>query len=326
MLTTFFYNHGKIETNLSRPQMFSVLAKKEGLLWLDLENPTEFEEEVLIELFNFHPLAVEDCLSDSQHPKVDDYQEYLYLVVHSPQVTRADGGKKDVLGTKELDLFLGPNFVVTFHRVPIETIVQIRQNITKSSERLMGHGSDLLVYSLLDQLVDSYQPILDLYEDKMDMLEAEAFDHPDKNYLPTVIQMKRDIFQLRRVIAPQRDALNFLSRNTNPLIRLEHMMYFRDVYDHLFRIYGSVEAFQENMNSLLQAYFSFSSNKLNEIMKRMTVLATLTMPSVIIAGIYGMNFKHIPELQWQHGYYFSYALMAATSISMLIWMKWKKWI
>lgn len=322
MLTSFLYHKGKpLETDISRAQMLQALQEKESLLWVDLEDPNEFEEDALVEIFNFHPLAIEDCLSDNPHPKVDDYEEYLYLVAHA---LRPNGGGE--LRTIELDIFLGKNFVVTFHKEPLKSITQIRENTAKKAELLLGYGADRLVHAILDQLVDNYTPVLDEYDEKIDAVEEEIFNNPGPDFLTGLMRTKHNIFTLRRIIAPQRDMINFLTRNPTAFIKPKHLMYFRDVYDHLFRLYGIAEGFHEAINSILQAYFSYSSHRLNEVMKRLTILATLSMPVVMIASIYGMNFQHMPELAWRYGYYLSLALMAVTGVGMLVWMKLKKWI
>lgn len=322
MLNSYLYHKGKpLETNVSRAQMLQALQEKEPLLWVDMEDPNDFEEDALVEIFNFHPLAIEDCLSDNPHPKADDYEEYLYLVAHA---LRPNG--EGELRTIELDVFLGKNFVVTFHKEPLKSITQIRENTAKKPELLLGYGADRLVHAILDQLVDNYTPILDEYDEKIDAIEEEIFNNPGPDFLTSLMRLKHNLFNLRRVIAPQRDTINFLTRNPTAFIKPKNMMYFRDVYDHLFRIYGVAEGFHEALNSTLQAYFSYSSHRLNEVMKRMTILATLSMPVVMIASVYGMNFEHMPELAWRYGYYFSLALMAVTGVGMLAWMKFKKWI
>ena len=327
MITTFLRKKdGAVQENVSRAEMLAALRDKECLLWVDLENPTEFESDSLVEIFNFHPLAVEDCLSDHSEPKVDDYDEYLFIVVHSIQMTRDEDSEVDELTTSEMNVFFGRNYVVTFHKVPMQTIHQIRQAAQRKPDRFLGHGADLLVHAILDRLVDNYQPILDQYDRRVDALEDEVFDNPPADYISTVMQTKRDIFNLRRIISPQRDIINNLTKSATPFIKQKHLIYYRDIYDHLFRIYGIAEGFHETLTNILQAYFSYSSHKLNEVVKHMTVLATLTMPSLIIASIYGMNFRRMPELNWEYGYYFALGLMVVMPCIMLIWLKIRKWI
>jgi magnesium transporter len=322
MLNTFLYHKGKpLETQISRPQMFHALQEKEALLWVDLEDPTEFETDALVEIFNFHDLAIEDCISDISQPKVDDYEEYLFLVTQAVSLKPQNG-----LVTTELDIFLGKNYVVTFHKSVVRSIEQVRESAQKKPDIFLGRGADLLVHAVLDQLVDSYTPVLEQYDERMDALEEEMFNSSSKNFLERVVQAKREIFQLRRLVAPQRDTINYLARTPTPFIKPKHAIYFRDIHDHLFQIYGMIEGFHEMVPSVLQVYFSHSSHTLNESIKRMTVMATLTMPAVMIASIYGMNFEFMPELDWRYGYFFSLGLMAVIPLGMLVWMKIKKWI
>lgn len=322
MLTSFLYHKGKpLGLNITRAEMLQALHDKEGVLWVDLEDPTEFESDALVEIFNFHPLAVEDCVSDVSHPKVDDYEEYLFLVMHA---VRLDAEGK--LSTIELDIFLGRNYVVTFHKDGVKSVAEMRETVLKKPDVYMGHGADLLVHAVLDHLVDNYTPVLNQYDEQINAIEEEIFNNPPRDYLSRLMQVKRDIFHLRRTVAPQRDTLNFLTRNPTAFIKPRHLMYFRDIYDHLFRIYGTVEGFHEILTGIVQAYFSYSSHRLNQMIQRMTVLATLSMPAVMIASIYGMNFQIMPELGWKYGYLFSLGLMFFISVAMLIWMKFKKWI
>ncbi len=325
MISSFFYKKGgQLETNLSRARLLSALGEKSGLLWVDLEDPSEFESDSLVEIFNFHPLAIEDCMTDQSQPKLDDYGEYLFMVVHA--VTLSEKGRKSELRTAELDIFISDHFVVTVHKKPLVSVAQVRELVEKKPTTLMENGPDLLVHSLLDHLVDRYTPVLDEYDDKINSLEKEMFQHASKGFLQTLLQVKQDIFHLRRTVGPQRDTLYSLSRDSNAFIRAENLMYFRDIYDHLFRIYGMAEAYHENLNNILQVYFSYSSFRLNEVLKHLTVLATVTMPPVIVASIYGMNFKHFPELEWAMGYPFAIGLCIFSSLAMLVWMKIKKWI
>ncbi|MFH1208512.1 MAG: magnesium/cobalt transporter CorA [Candidatus Omnitrophota bacterium] len=325
MITSFFYKKGaELETNISRSRMLAAHGEKTGLLWVDLETPNEFEEETLVEIFNFHPLAVEDCITDQSHPKLDDYEEYLFMVVHA--LTLKQKGKHEELETSELDIFIGENYVVTVHRNPLDCVRQTRELAVKKTISVMSGGSDILVHAILDRLVDNYLPVLSDYDVTIDTLEKEMFNHASKNFLQTLLQTKQDIFNLRRIIGSQRDTVYSLARNPNRFIKPKNLMYFRDVYDHLFRIHSMAETYHENLNNILQVYFSYSSFRLNEVLKHLTVLATVTMPPVIIASIYGMNFKHFPELEWAMGYPFAIGLCVLSSLATLVWMKFKKWI
>jgi len=325
VLTSFYFEKGKeLETDLTRARTLALLGEKKGLLWVDLETPNEFESDALVELFNFHPLAVEDCMTDQSQPKVDDYGEYLFIVLHALALRTVNKHKE--LMTSELDVFVGENYVVTVHKDPLSSVAQTRDLARKKCAMLMGHGSDVLTHSILDHLVDNYLPILNEYDEKIDHLEKEMFRHVSRGFLQTLLQIKQDVFSLRRIIGPQRDTLYSLTRNPTPFIKPEHLMYFRDIYDHLFRIYGMAETYHENLNNILQVYFSYSSFRLNEVLKHLTVLATIITPPVVIASVYGMNFKHFPELEWALGYPFAIALCVFSSLAMFLWMKIKKWV
>lgn len=325
MLHAFVQEKGKpFEINVTRSRMLQALRDPNCMLWVDLEDPNDFENDTLVEIFNFHPLAVEDCVSDKSAPKVDDYDEYLFLVMHA--VCSGAGADNVELDTAELDMFLGHNYLVTYHKTPVRSVEQVREMIRKKNAFYMGHQPTLLMHSILDRLVDNYMPVLDRYDEKIDRLEDEAFQNAGEKYLATLLQIKHDLSTLRRVVAPQRDIIYFLTRSAADFVTAEQVVYFRDIYDHMFRIMGLTEAFNEKIALLMQVYFSYSSNNLNTIMKRMTALATLSMPSLIIASIYGMNFHHMPELDNPYGYFVSIGIMVITGVLMLVWMKWKKWI
>jgi magnesium transporter len=325
MISAYLMKKGEpFRPDITRAEMLAALREKGATMWIDLEAPTEFESDSLVEIFNFHPLAIEDCLSDHSQPKVDDYEEYLFMVFHSAVMAKVNGGEE--LSSVELAVFLGKNYVVTFHKTPVRTIEQMREAVKKKPDYILGQGADILFHNILDRLVDNYQPIMDLYDEKVDKLEEDMFEKTSADFLPAIIQTKRDIFNFRRFVAPQRDVVNFLTRTPTAFIHPKHMIYFRDIYDHLVRIQSLAEGFHESMASLLQAHFSYSSARLNEVVKHMTVMATLTMPAVIVSSIYGMNFEFMPELGWKLGYPFSFGVMIFISVAMLIWMKVKKWI
>lgn len=321
MLNSYIYRKEKpLETNASRQDLAKAVWEKNALVWVDLEEPTEFESETLVEIFNFHPLAVEDSINDLSQPKLDDYEEYLFLVVHAINFE-----SKKELSTVELDIFFNDRYVVTVHKKPLKSIASMRETVSKKPEHYLNGGSDMLVHAILDKLVDNFLPIVTRYDEQIDKIENEIFSDTSTRFLDGVLKIQKDIWSLRRVVGPQRDTINHLSRNTTPFIRRENLIYFRDVYDHLFQIYQTVEGFSELLNGILQVHFSHASTRMNEVIKALTVVATIGLPPVVIASVYGMNFRHMPELGWQHGYLFSLALMFASSAFIFLWMKWKKW-
>lgn len=326
MISSFFYKKGgETEANLSRARLFSALGEKEGLLWVDFENPSEFESDALVEIFNFHPLAVEDCILDHSEPKVDDYEEYLFLVVHALTML-GENGKKE-LSTIELNLFLGPNYVVTFHKDPIESVSQDILKTQQKPSGMMSSGPDLLAHTILDHLVDRYLPIFHQYEDRADLLEKDMFNKsPSREKLATLLQLKQDISMLRRIVGPQRDTLHFLTRNAGRFIKAKHLIYFRDISDHLFRIASLANGMYDHLTSMMEVYFSYLSSELNVVMKRLTVVATLTMPTIMVASIYGMNFKVIPGAAHEHGFWITMILTVLVTFAMYAWMRIKKWM
>lgn len=326
MITSFFYKKGgQVETNLTRARLLSALGDKDGVLWVDFENPNEFESDMLVEIFNFHPLAVEDCIADHSEPKVDDYEEYLFLVVHALTMLR-DNGERE-LSTIELNLFLGTNYVVTFHKEPIESVTQDIAKTQQKPAGMMSSSPDLLAHMILDHLVDRYLPVFHQYEDRADLLEKDMFNKsPSREKLATLLQLKQDISTLRRIVGPQRDTLHFLTRNAGRFIKAKHMIYFRDISDHLFRIASLANGMYDHLTSMMEVYFSYLSSELNTVMKRLTVVATLTMPAVMIASIYGMNFRVIPGAMHEHGFLGVMIFTAVVTGAMFVWMKIKKWL
>ncbi|MFZ5802496.1 MAG: magnesium/cobalt transporter CorA [Candidatus Omnitrophota bacterium] len=326
MLQTFLWKKDKgFTTEVSRADMLQALKDKENLLWVDLEDPTDFESECLVEIFNFHDLAVEDCLADHSEPKIDDYEEYLFITTHAPNLVREEGKEREELESKELDIFFGPNFVVTFHKVPFRSIATVQDLVKRKPERWIAQGSDILAHAILDHLVDNYQPFVTQYDRTIDNLEEEIFNNPPSDYLATVMRVKQDIFNFKRTVALQRDMMAHLLRDPEPFIKKKNMMYFRDIQDHLQRLYSAAESFHENLSNILHAYFSYSSHKLNEIVKHLTVIATLAMPALIIGSLYGMNFKYMPELSWPYGYPFAMGISLLITLVLLVWMKIKQW-
>ncbi len=321
MIHSYIYKKGEpFKSDVSRQELAKAVWDKEAVVWVDLEEPSEFESEMLVEIFNFHPLAVEDSVNDLSQPKLDDYEEYLFLVVHT-----IDYKSKDELATIELDIFFNKNYVVTVHKKPVKSVEQVRDLLAKKANGFISNGPDMLVHAILDRLVDNFSPVLHLYDERIDELEEKLFNESSTDFLTQILQIQKDIWKLRRVAGPQRDVINQLSRTQTAFIKPKHLIYFRDIYDHLFQTYQTAEGFCELLNGILQVYFSHASTKLNEVMKTMTVIATLAMPSVVIASIYGMNFRKMPELDWEWGYFFALGLMALSSVVTVIYMRTRKW-
>jgi magnesium transporter len=319
LLTYFRYANGKIE---HPPDFEPELLTEDALHWIDLEDPTVKEATILEDPFHFHPLAIEDCLAEVHHPKVDDYEAYIFVIVHG---MRFDA-PTDSFITRELDIFLGKNYLVTHHRGPMRSIAAARELCGKNLQAAMPRGVDFLIHQILDQMFEHYFPALDAIEDKIQLVQVEVFEKPTRETLERIFALKRDALQLRRICQPQREILHRLSRGEFKGISPKAAIYFRDIYDNLYRIVDASFTYQDLIQGTLDAYLTAVSNRLNETMKRLTVFGAVFAALTVITGVYGMNFDYMPELKWRYGYLMVWALMAAITAGLLVLFKKKEWI
>jgi magnesium transporter len=296
--------------------------KPGGFHWIDLEDPTTQEASILENPFHFHPLAIEDCLAELQHPKVDDYDAYIFLVVHG---IRFDA-PTDEFVTRELDVFLGPDYVITHHDGPMRSISSAREQCGKNLQAAMPRGADFLLHQILDQMFEHYFPNLDAIEDKIQLVQVEVFERPTRETLDRIFVLKRDVQKLRRICMPQREIVHRLSRGEFKVISPKAALYFRDIYDNLYRIVDASFSYQDMMQGTLDAYLSAINNRLNETMKRLTVLGAIFASMTVITGVYGMNFDYMPELKWRFGYPLVFVIMAAVTGALVWFFKKKEWV
>jgi magnesium transporter len=322
MLTYFRCVGGHIERTAEfTPE--SLRDAPEGTLhWIDLEDPTIKESAILEDPFRFHPLAIEDCLAEVHHPKLDDYDAYIFLIVHG---MRFDA-PTDQFITRELDVFLGPNFLVTHHKGPMRSITAIRDQCSKDIEAAFPKGCDFLLHHILDQMFDHYFPSLDSLEDKIQLVQVEVFECPTKDTLDRIFTLRKDIMQLKKLCVPQREIVSRLARADVKVISPRATAYFRDIHDNLYRIVEAAASYNDMVQSTMDAYLSAVSNRLNETMKRLTVIGAIMAALTVITGVYGMNFEHMPELKWRFGYLFVWGLMGVASAGLYVFFKKKEWI
>jgi magnesium transporter len=321
VLTYFRFVGGRIEQHQEfQPQLF--FEAPEGMHWIDLEDASIQESGILEDPFHFHPLAIEDCLAEVHHPKIDDYDDYLFLIAHGIRFDTPT----DQFVTRELDVFLGRNFLVTHHRGPMRSISSAREQCSKNLQNTLPRGVDFLLHTILDQMFEHYFPSLDAIEDKIQMVQVEVFEKPTKETLDGIFGLKRDVMQLRRICTPQREIVHRLSRGEFRVISPKAAIYFRDIYDNLYRIVDASFAYQDMIQGTLDAYLTSVSNRLNETMKRLTVVGSIFAALTVITGIYGMNFEYIPELKWRYGYLFVWAAMIGVTFGLLHWFKKNEWI
>jgi magnesium transporter len=319
LLTYFRCANGKIE----QPAEFDpALLTDDALHWIDLEDPTVKEATILEEPFHFHPLAIEDCLAEVHHPKVDDYESYVFVIVHG---IRFDA-PTDQFITRELDIFLGKNYLITHHKGPMRSIATLRELCSKNLASSFPKGVDFLIHQILDQLFEHYFPNLDAIEDKVQLVQVEVFEDPTRETLDRIFALKKDVLQLRRICAPQREIVNRLARGEFKVVSARAAVYFRDIYDNLYRIVEASFSYQDIVQSLLDAYLSAVSNRLNETMKRLTVIGAIMAALTVITGVYGMNFEFMPELHWKFGYAFVWGMMFLVTGGLYYWFRKKDWI
>ena len=296
------------------------LRRGDANLWFHCDAPNEEELGYLQELLHIHPLTREDIVHQNQRPKIHSFDDYVYLAIHS--LMRKD---KWQVEPSELDVLLGHGWVLSVHYGPLPGIIE-KAHLHERIASAVARGADFLVYTLADLVVDDYFPILDKMEDEIDSLEDRLLGRPRARSVNELLTLKRSLVHVRRAVAPQREVFNQLTRHDFPFIRPENLVYFRDVYDHLLRIIEEVDTLRDLLSGALEIYLASTSNQLNVTMKRLTAWGTIFIVIAAIAGVYGMNFKYMPELEWHYGYYAALALMALISLVLYFYFKRKDYI
>jgi magnesium transporter len=313
----------EIEEGLTVADLPELLKDDSAVIWVDMESPTEADEQVLLDVFHFHPLTVEDCRENRHYPKIEEFHGYLYFIVHG---VTADVSL-DRFNTIELDGFLGPNYVITYHHEMFRSINNVKQ-LLRTTPIACKRGPAFLLHQILDQVVDFYSPVLDDFDDRIDRLEDSIFTlaRPNNQILAEVMDLKRSVLRLRRISGKQMDILHRMSRGEFALIPEEMRPFYRDVYDHLVRVVDLAESYRDLISGSLEAYLSVVSNRLNEIMKVLTIFSAIMLPLTFIAGVYGMNFEHMPELHSRYGYYTVWGIMVLVALGMLLFFRKRGWI
>lgn len=331
MIRSFaFTTQGKLHsTDLQRFLMPTLLSDTNLFLWIDLENPTMEDAKFILEgLFHFHPLSVEDCINESQSPKVEEYSpkeedkfaQYLFMVIHGVDYSRKDG----VFATSELNFFLGKNFLVTYHTVPLRAITQVEDMCVKGTLGV-ARAPDRVAQKLLDTLVENYKPALEELSIEIGELETAALAHPSKETLNRILAVKKEVFHLRRIIGPQSEVLARFARGEFKLIRPHLVPYYRNVYDALYHISEMAQSYADSLTGILQIYLNMSSNQTGEVVKFLTIITAITTPLMMIGTWYGMNFDGMDELHWKHGYMIAGIVMVVSTVATWLYFRRKKW-
>jgi magnesium transporter len=292
------------------------------VVWVNLDHPTDADRPLLEDVFHFHELAVEDALAERHHPKVERYDHFLYLILHGVGAREHHAGFE----TRDVDFFLGRNYLVTVHTTESPSIAAEQELCTKH-HTVMAEGPAALLHRIADHMVDRYLPCLDVLEQRVERVETAIFSRARGNPLHDVLRLKSDVASLRRVAGPQRDVIGRLARREFPEIPDDMAYRFRDVYDHLVRIADEAMFFQDRLTGLLDAYLSTQSNRMNQVMKVLTLIATIFMPLTVVTGIYGMNVA-LPH--WPGGdagqFWWILAFMAVMTAAMMWWFRWMEWL
>jgi len=321
----FVYHKGAdhIDEGFPVEKLPELLADKESLVWVDMEQPNEKDNRLLSDVFHFHPLTIEDAIETRNQPKVEPYSNYLFLIVHG--VTMETNSTNFV--TRELDIYLGANFVLTYHHESFRSINAVKGQV-RSNTFHCERGADYLLHQILDKLVDLYIPVVDDFDAAINNLEDRIFQMKkgSNKLLEEIMDLKRSVARLVRISSKQMDVITRLANGEFPSISKDVLPFYRDIYDHLHRVSVLAENYRDLIGGLLNLHFNVVANRTNDVVKILTIFSAIVLPLSLIAGIYGMNFENMPELKTRNGYFFALTLMLFVAIGLLIYFWRKGWI
>ena len=328
MIRSLFYSPGKPIRKDIPPQEFTKLIRdRRSLLWVDFVNEPDENSLPILQGFGFHPLSIEDALQQTHSPKLDDWGNYIYIVMNYMDVK--ENGKLWESDVDELDIFLGPNYIVTHHEFPIPAIDETWASCDRDV-RNVQEGADHLLYKIMDFLVAGYMPTVERIDSAIDELEDHIFDKPSPRTLERLFALKRVLLAMRRILLPQREVLNKLARDDYRVIDPKDRIFFRDIYDHLVRLHDLNENLRDLVGGALDTYLSVVNNRMNDIMKTLTIITTIFMPLAFVTGFFGMNFFE-PQgrlTNWTTNpiFYITLAINVLLPIGMYLWMRRRTWI
>lgn len=326
MIRSFVFSHGKLVAQDPGLDFIKVmLIEEDAQIWIDLEQSTPEENKQLLEgVFNFHPLAIEDCVSVSEQPKVEEYDGYLFLVMHAVDYSTAEHRFE----THELNIFIGKNFLVTYHDRPLRSVTLTIDRVMKNAAAV-ARAPDRLTYTLLDFLLDNYNPAIERLALEIADLERNLLKTTADEFLPSVLRLKGEVSRLRSIIGPQRDVIGRISRGECKIIRSHLLPYFRDLHDTLVRLGQQADSYRDSLTNLMTVQLNAQQNEINKVVKVLTVLATLALPIVVITSFYGMNIQHYPNEEshdWKSAYLYIFVLNAILTGIIYLFLRFKRWI
>jgi len=296
---------------------------KTTITWINIDGVHDIKIiEKIGKHFDLHPLILEDIVNTGQRPKIEDFEDYIFIVLKMLYYNE----KKDEIQTEQVSLILGSNFVISFQEREGDVFNPIRERIRSGKGRIRKMGADYLTYALIDTIVDSYFIILEKLEEKIESMEEELVTNPTPETLQAIHHLKREMIFLRKSVWPLREVVSLLERGESVLINESTDIYLRDVYDHTIQVIDTIETSRDILSGMLDIYLSSISNRMNQVMKVLTIIATIFIPLTFIAGIYGMNFKYMPELEWFWAYPLILGTMIVIGILMLVYFRRKKWL
>jgi magnesium transporter len=331
MLTLYvLHGDGTITSEFSIPTLFAALRDPTCVFWLDMLKPTDEEIALLDDVFGFHPLAIEDTINYAQRPKIESYNHigdacttgYFYMVFHGPDLETF----RESLRTKELDLFVSARYLVTVHDEEMKSVLTVLNRLKADPVGLLSRGTDILLYNILDHMVDHYEAILDYLDEALDALEERALTDPDPQVLAEIASKKKELLNLRRIVGPQREVIALLTRGEVPFIRECTRIYLRDVQDHLIRVVEMIELYRDLVLGSRDIYLSSISNNTNQVMKTLTIISVIGLPFTVITGFFGMNFFDTEGLHRHVAFWTAVVVMLAAVVGLLTWFKMRKWI
>ena len=306
-----------------------VFKDRPYVTWINVDSPRQmYSLEKLGACYGFHPLVLEDILTD-QRPKIEDYDDYIFIVLKMLYYEEGENGEE--IGDFNIDMdqvsiIFGNNFIISFKEKDVDIFRPLRERLRTAKGRIRKQGADYLAYSMIDSIVDNYFVIMEKLGDRFEELEDSVVSNPEPGILPAIYNLKRDMLFLRKSVYPLREAISRMQRTDSPLISETTRIYLRDVYDHTIQVIENIETFRDMSASLLETYLSSLSNKLNEVIKLLTIISTIFIPLTFLSGVYGMNFTHMPELEHPYGYPAVLMLMLLVVVVMLAYFYRKKWI
>jgi magnesium transporter len=324
-ITLYQYQSGQPlqEINLTTLEDMPGKTPAKTITWLQVQGSCSHDTfEKMGEVFGIHPLTMEDILDRNQRPKVEEFEDYLFIELNevlfpdeAPQIT-----------VNQISIILKENLVITFQEYPTAVFDTVVKRLRDGKTKLVKSGADYLVYSLMDAVVDHYFINLEDIGDRIETLEENTVTNPDPNLLQEIHQLKSELILYRKSIWPLREVISGLERGESPFFKPSSMVYLRDIYDHIIQVIESTEIFREIVSGILDIYLTSVSNKMNEVMKVLTVITTIFIPISFIVGLYGMNFDNMPELHWHWGYYGVLGVIAVLVIGMLLYFRRRKWL